>query len=214
MARESTQRAAESKLHLKSRRAPVQEIDAIEENPIKLAKQDATRVIEGLQRVLGTAYTLYHQYKKHQVVFVGPQFKQIEQVLQMVGVETEALASEAAERIHILGAIPAMNQDSLTASSIFAPEPEGALNLRTMLENDVKAEAALARLMRETVDVAIKAGDYGTEDLLKRTLRVQEKHTYFVGAFLERESLNLQLAGVMTENPEHGPQEQGRKNGK
>ena len=200
----STKRAPEGKLRFKDRRESVQEIDAIEENPIRISKRDATGVIGGLQRVLGTAYTLYHQYKKHQVVFVGPQFKQIEQVLQMVGTETEALASEAAERIHILGGIPAMNPNSLTASSVFEPEPEGALNLRTMLENDVKAEGALAGVMRETVKAAVAVGDFGTEDLLKRTLRAQEKHTYFVGAVLDRESLNLQLADVIAENPGRG----------
>jgi starvation-inducible DNA-binding protein len=72
-------------------------------------------------------------------------------------------------------------------------EGEDKYDLRTMLENDLKAEQQIITTIRERVDFAKENGDHGLDDLLKDVLEDQEEIAHELHHYLEEESLEKSL---------------------
>ncbi len=68
-------------------------------------------------------------------------------------------------------------------------EGEDKYNLRTMLENDLKAEQKLITSIRERIDFAKENRDHGIDDLLKDVLEGHEKTAHELHHYLQEESL-------------------------
>jgi starvation-inducible DNA-binding protein len=171
-----------------------QQPDAVIDNSIKLKRASTTQLIEALNTDIASLYVLYHQYQKHHWVAEGPQFHDIHILLEEQYTATQLQADAYAERIVTLGGVPVSGLTAQVKQAYIPEEPEGILDLRQMLSNDLKANQAILVKQREHIALARKLGDYGTETLIKRHLREQELRTQDIMHMLEHETLDEILA--------------------
>ena len=167
-----------------------QKPDEMVDNPIKLKRTSTTQMTEALNTDIASLYVLYHQYQKHHWVAEGPQFRDIHILLEEQYVATQLQADAYAERVVTLGGVPVSGLTAQVNRAYIPEEPEGILDLRQMLSNDLKANQAILVKQREHIALARKLGDYGTETLIKRHLRAQELRTQDIMHMLEHETLD------------------------
>ncbi len=171
----------------------VQKFGEIERNPISLSDDYAKQIIELLNKDLASHFTLFYQFKKQHWIVEGPDWKHISKSLDEYAEKNLELADEIAERISLTGGIPASNPSRFEELSYVQFEGEDKYDLRTMLENDLKAEQQIITSIRERVDFAKENGDHGLDDLLKDVLEDQEEIAHELHHYLEEESLEKSI---------------------
>jgi len=164
------------------------------DNALKLNRDDTKQMIQALNTDVASLFVLFHQYQKHHWVAEGPQFRDIHLMLEEHYTATQLQADAFAERIVTLGGVPVSGATAQLKRGYISEEPEGILDLRQMLSNDLKANQQILVKLREHIKLARDLGDYGTEQLLKRHLREQEFRTQDIMHLLEHETLDEILA--------------------
>jgi starvation-inducible DNA-binding protein len=172
-----------------------QQPDEVIDNPIKLNRDTTRQLIDALNTDVASLFVLFHQYQKHHWVAEGPQFRDLHLMLEEHYTATQQEADAFAERIVTLGGVPVSGPSAQLQRGYISEEPEGILDLRQMLSNDLKANQQILIKLREHIKLARDLGDYGTEQLLKRHLREQEFRTQDIMHMLEHETLDEILAG-------------------
>jgi starvation-inducible DNA-binding protein len=163
-------------------------------NSIKIERDTAQQMIDALNANVASLFVLFHQYQKHHWVAEGPQFRDIHLLLEEHYTATQQQADVFAERIVTLGGVPVSGPSAQLKRGYLEEEPEGILDLRTMLSNDLRANQRILVKLREHIALARDLGDYGTEHMLKRHLREQELRTQDIMHLLEHETLDEILA--------------------
>lgn len=179
----------ETKHKPEMRQKPNEVID----NSIKLERETTQQMIDALNSNVASLFVLYHQYQKHHWVAEGPSFRDLHLMLEEHYTATQLEADAFAERIVTLGGVPVSGLAAQLKQAYVAEEPEGILDLRQMLSNDLKINQQILLKLREHIGLARDLGDYGTEHLLKRHLREQELRTQDVMHLLELETLDQVL---------------------
>ncbi len=167
-----------------------QKPDAVIDNPINLPKKTTTQLIEAMNRDVASLFVLFHQYQKHHWVVSGPQFHDLHLLLEEHYTAVHAEADAIAERIVTLGGVPISGPTAQIERGYIDEEPEGVLDIRQMLSNDLFANQQILVRLREHIKLARDLGDYGTEHLLKSHLREQEARTQDIMHLLEHETLD------------------------
>lgn len=170
------------------------------ENSINLKRESTQKLIEAMNTDVASLFVLFHQYQKHHWVAEGPSFRDIHLLLEEHYTAVQQEADAFAERIVTLGGVPVSGATAQLKRGYIEEEPEGILDLRQMLSNDVRANQQILVKLREHIKLALDLGDYGTEQLLKRHLREQELRTQDIMHLLEHETLDEVLA-----NENQGP---------
>lgn len=171
-----------------------QSADTINSNPINLPEKATTQLIEAMNRDVASLFVLFHQYQKHHWVVAGPQFHDLHLLLEEHYTAVHAEADEIAERIVTLGGVPISGPTAQIERGYLEEEPEGVLDLRQMLSNDLVANQQILVRLREHIQLARDLNDWGTERLLKRSLLAQEMRTQDLMHLLEHETLDEVLA--------------------
>lgn len=177
----------------------------VEDNVLMIPHETAQEVAEMMNEDLASLYVLNHQYRKHQWLIEGPQFRELEQLFSMHAEQTQAAAVDLGERINALGAIPAATLRKQLEITYLEEEPDGATAIRDMLHSDVQAEATIAQKLRTHIRRAVELEDWGSEDLLKQMLQATEKRAAFVQKHLESESLDRGRVGSEPEDEKELP---------
>lgn len=159
-------------------------------NSIKLKSEGAKQVSDALNSDVASLFMLFHQYQKHHWVAEGPQFRDLHILLEEHYTATQLQADAFAERVVTLGGVPVSGPTAQLERGYVTEEPEGILDLRQMLSNDVKANQQILVKLREHIALARQLGDYGSETLIKRHLREQELRTQDLMHMLEHETLD------------------------
>lgn len=165
------------------------------ENPIRLKGRATKQLIDAINTDVASLFVLFHQYQKHHWVAEGPQFRDLHLMLEEHYTAVQLEADAFAERIVTLGGVPISGASAQLKHGYIEEEPEGVLDLRQMLSNDLRANQKILVKLREHIVLARELGDYGTETLLKRHLREQELRTQDIMHLLEHETLDEILAG-------------------
>ncbi|HZG14187.1 MAG TPA: DNA starvation/stationary phase protection protein DpsA [Candidatus Bathyarchaeia archaeon] len=167
----------------------LQKLGEVKENPIGLDRMQAKQISDVLNVTLASVYTLYHQLKKHHWVLEGPNFRDLHLLLDEMAARLLSIADEVAERVTILGAYPISTQRKQQELSLFVPEEEGVFGLRTMLTNDMGAYQQIIMRLRDMIRIAVQAGDYGTEVMLKKHLQTLEFDVHHIEHILGEDTL-------------------------
>ncbi|BAC90507.1 DNA starvation/stationary phase protection protein DpsA [Gloeobacter violaceus] len=165
----------------------------LQDNAVGLERSITEPVTEGLNHLLASFYTLYHQYQKHHWVVEGTEFGQLHETFDDYAGETRGYAEDLGERIDGLGAVPVSRPARLQEMSCFQPEDDGVFDCRTMLVNDLGAEQSIIKLLRQQIAAAGSLGDYGTEHYLKEVLLKTEERAFHLAHYLADDSLVLDL---------------------
>jgi starvation-inducible DNA-binding protein len=170
-----------------------QKFDELEKNPIVLSEDYTKQMKEQLNTDLASHFMLFYQLKKQHWIVEGPDWKHVSAALDGYAKTIQELAEELAERITLIGGIPVSNPSRFEELSYVQFEGEDKYNLRTMLENDLKAEQQLITSIRERIDFAKENKDHGIDDLLKDVLEGHEKNAHELHHYLQAESLERSL---------------------
>jgi len=170
-----------------------QKSDEVLDNPIRLKRAAAEQMIDALNTDVASLFVLFHQYQKHHWVAEGPSFRDIHLLLEEHYTATQQQADAFAERIVTLGGVPVSGPSAQLKRGYLEEEPEGVLDLRQMLSNDLRANQLILVKLREHIKLARDAGDFCTEHLIKSHLRAQELRTQDIMHLLEHETLDEEL---------------------
>ncbi|MEM6562391.1 MAG: DNA starvation/stationary phase protection protein [Planctomycetota bacterium] len=170
---------------------PLREQSDIEHNPVGLPKDVCESLSKQLDQHLASLYTLWHQYRKHHWLVVGPQFRDLHLFLETNYGELAEDGDMVAERMTAIGGIPTSAPAAQERLSYIQPEPEGQFRIRDSLRLDMESEGIIAMNLRKTIQEAGKHGDYGTERILKKVLVHAEDRAHHLAHFLENDSLEV-----------------------
>ncbi len=170
-----------------------QRSNEVVDNPIRLKRAAAEKMIDALNSDVASLYILFHQTLKHHWVAEGPSFRDIHLLLEEHYTAIQLQADAFAERVVTLGGVPVSGPSAQLKRGYLEEEPEGVLDLRQMLSNDLRANQRILVKLREHIKLARDAGDFGTEHLIKSNLRAQELRTQDIMHLLEHETLDEDL---------------------
>ena len=152
---------------------------------IGLSDQERQQIAEGLSRLLADTYTLYLKTHNFHWNVTGPMFNTLHLMFEEQYTELAAAVDEVAERIRALGfPAPGTYKDYAKLSSI--EETEGVPAANEMVQFLVDGQEAVTRTAREVFEVAEKANDQPTADLLTQRMQVHEKTAWMLRTLLEK----------------------------
>ena len=153
------------------------------EMDIGISKKDREKLADGLSRVLADSYTLYLKTHNFHWNVTGPMFQTLHLMFETQYNELWLAPDLIAERIRALGLpVPATHKSFEKLSSISMEE--GVPKAQDMIRSLVKGHEAVARTARAVFEVADKANDQPTADLLTQRLQVHEKTAWMLRSLL------------------------------
>lgn len=168
---------------------PERKAGSFEKNPIGLAEKVAKEIGTQLDRHQASLFVLFHQYQKHHWLVEGPQWRDLHLYLEQAYNQIHADLDALAERMTVLGGLPSSGPAALLKAAYIEHEPEGKYSIRTSLENSMAAEKLIAQALRASISEANKAGDFGSEHLLKTTLAHTEDRAHHLEHYLADDEL-------------------------
>ena len=155
-------------------------IPAIE---IGISDKDRETISNGLARMLADSFCLYLKTHYHWNV-KGPMFQTLHVMFMDQYTELWNALDEIAERIRSLG-FPAPGTMSEFAKLSGIKEVEGVPSAEDMIRDVIVASQAVTRTAREVLDIADKANDQPTIDLMTQRLQIHEKNAWMLRSLLE-----------------------------
>ncbi|MBF2006924.1 Dps family protein [Chlorogloeopsis fritschii PCC 9212] len=169
----------------------LQNFGQVYDNPVLLDRSVTTPVCEGFNVALASFQALYLQYQKHHFVVEGAEFYSLHEFFNESYEEVQEHIHEIGERLNGLGGVPAASFSKLAELCCFEPEADGVFSCRQMVENDLKAEQAMIKLIRSQASQAESLGDRATRYLYEKILLKTEERAYHLAHFLAKDSLTL-----------------------
>ena len=141
-------------------------------------------IATALSRVLADSYTLYLKTHNYHWNVTGPMFQTLHLMFEQQYNELALAVDAIAERIRALG-FPAPGTYRQFAALSSIKEDEGVPKAETMIRRLGEAHETVARTARETFQVAAKADDQPTCDLLTQRMQIHEKTAWMLRSLLE-----------------------------
>jgi starvation-inducible DNA-binding protein len=151
---------------------------------IGISEKDRKKIAEGLSCLLADSYTVYLKTHNFHWNVTGPMFQTLHLLFQAQYTELWNALDIIAERIRALGyPAPGSYKRFVELSSI--PEEDGVPKAKDMIRQLVEGQEAVARTARRVFEVAGKANDQPTADLLTQRMEVHEKNAWMLRSLLE-----------------------------
>ena len=141
-------------------------------------------VIDQLEHLLASSYTLYLKTHNFHWNVTGPMFTTLHTLFETQYTELALEVDEIAERIRALGA-PAPGSYSEFAALSTVTESQGRVQATDMIRELVTDQEKIAALSRELIERAEDSPDPATADLATRRLDVHEKNAWMLRSHLE-----------------------------
>lgn len=151
---------------------------------IGISDKDRAAIAAGLSKLLADSFTLYLMTHNFHWNVTGPMFNSLHTMFMAQYTEQWTALDTIAERIRALGVKAPGSYAEYEKLTTIAPvkgEPK-AMEMVALL---VSAQEATARTARELLDLADKANDQPTMDLLTQRLDVHEKTAWMLRVMLE-----------------------------
>jgi starvation-inducible DNA-binding protein len=150
---------------------------------IGISVQDRKKIAECLSRLLADTYTLYVKTHNFHWNVTGPLFNTLHLMFEQQYTELAAAVDEIAERIRALG-FPAPGSYAQFGGLTSIAEETGVPSAQEMIAQLAKDQAVVVRTAREVFQVAEKAHDEPTADLLTQRMQVHEKTAWMLRSML------------------------------
>ena len=153
---------------------------------IGISADDRKKVSESLMVSLADAFTLYLKTHNFHFNITGEMFNSLHTMFEVQYNEQWMAFDEIAERIRALGYnVPASYDDFQRLTSIKPGTKVEHTDWREMVRQLVLGNEAVARSERKSLEIADKAGDDPTVDMLTQRLKVHEKNAWMLRALLQ-----------------------------
>ena len=151
---------------------------------IGISEGDRRELVDGLSRLLADSYTLYLKTHNFHWNVTGPMFQTLHLMFETQYNELALAVDLIAERIRALGApAPGSYREFGKLSSI--PEAEGVPKATEMIRQLVEGQEAVVRTARQVFEIADRANDQPTADLLTQRMQIHEKTAWMLRSLLE-----------------------------
>jgi starvation-inducible DNA-binding protein len=151
---------------------------------IGIPAEDRQEIADGLSRLLADSYTLYLKTHNFHWNVTGPMFQTLHLMFETQYNELATAVDLIAERIRALGApAPGSYREFAALSSI--PEAEGVPKATEMIRQLVEGQEAVVRTARQVFEIADRANDQPTADLLTQRMQLHEKTAWMLRSLLE-----------------------------
>ena len=143
-------------------------------------------VVQHLQQEVANAFVLYANYKHYHWQTFGPLFRDLHLMFDEFAKETLETIDELAERIRMIG--PNIQNVQLKQMQEAASvQSAGAdQSMREMIEEADANLMIVIKGMRDAARIADENNDPGTVDLFSKTVRLHEKHEWFLRQVLKK----------------------------
>jgi starvation-inducible DNA-binding protein len=153
---------------------------------IGISTDDRKKISESLMVSLADAFTLYLKTHNFHFNITGEMFNSLHTMFETQYNEQWMAFDEIAERIRALGYnVPASYDDFQRLTSIKPGTKVEHTDWREMVRQLVVGNEAVARAHRKSLEIADKAGDDPTVDMLTQRLKVHEKNAWMLRALLQ-----------------------------
>lgn len=152
---------------------------------IGISAKDRAAIADGLSRLLADSSTLYLKTHSFHWNVTGPMFQTLHLLFQTQYAEQWSALDVIAERIRSLG-FPAPGTYKEFAKLTSIPEAKGVPKAEDMIRQLIDGQEAVARTAREVFQVAEKANDQPTADLLTQRMQIHEKNAWMLRSLLGR----------------------------
>ena len=153
---------------------------------IGISPDDRKHISEKLMKVLADAFTLYLKTHNFHFNITGEMFNSLHAMFEVQYNEQWMAFDEIAERIRALGYnVPASYEDFQRLTSIKPGTKVDHTDWREMVRQLTLGNEAVSRTARKALEVADKAGDDPSVDMLTQRLKVHEKNAWMLRALLQ-----------------------------
>ncbi|HAE26089.1 MULTISPECIES: Dps family protein [Hyphomonas] len=151
--------------------------------PIDIGLTDAqrTKSVEALKKLLGETYALYAKTHGYHWNVTGPRFNELHAMFMTQYTELWAALDEIAERIRALDHFAPGSPGEMTDLATIKPD-NGIPDAGDMVSNLAKGHEAVSRAAKEGIEIAEKAGDAVTVDLMTQRATIAEKTAWMLRA--------------------------------
>jgi starvation-inducible DNA-binding protein len=165
----------------------------VEDMPHPLSAKVRADMVAQLNQLLADSITLRDMYKKHHWQVSGPTFYQLHLLFDKHFDEQVEMVDTIAERIQLLGGVTiAMGGDVAEVTRLQRP-PRGREEVPVQISRLLEAHKIIIQSCLDISDLADKAGDQGTNDLVvSDILRPNELQSWFIGQHLVEMPLILE----------------------
>jgi starvation-inducible DNA-binding protein len=165
----------------------------VEDIPHPLSAKIRADMVAQLNQLLADSITLRDMYKKHHWQVSGPTFYQLHLLFDKHFDEQVEMVDTIAERIQLLGGVTiAMGGDVAEVTRLQRP-PRGREEVPVQISRLLEAHKIIIQSCLDISDLADKAGDQGTNDLvISDILRPNELQSWFIGQHLVEMPLILE----------------------
>jgi starvation-inducible DNA-binding protein len=151
---------------------------------IGIAAKDLALIVDGLSGLLADTYTLYLKTHNYHWNVTGPMFRTLHLMFMELYTEQWTAVDLIAERIRALGApAPGTYEQFARLTKI---KPVTALpNALGMITDVMEGQATVVRTARQLFQLAERANDQPTCDLLTQRMQIHEKNAWMLRSLLE-----------------------------
>lgn len=151
---------------------------------IGISAEDRRSIAEGLSKLLADTYTLYLKTHNFHWNVTGPMFQTLHLMFEQQYNELALAVDLIAERIRALGfPAPGSYREFARLSSVH--EAEGSPRAEEMIRQLVDAQQVVVRTARQAFELADRANDQPTADLLTQRMQIHEKTAWMLRSLLE-----------------------------
>jgi starvation-inducible DNA-binding protein len=143
-------------------------------------------VVQHLREELANAFVLYANYKHYHWQTFGPLFRDLHLMFDEFAHETLETIDELAERIRMIGQNIETIQLKEMQETAKVHSAGADQSMREMIEEADANLMVVIKGMRDGARVADENNDPGTVDLFSKTVRLHEKHEWFLRQVLKK----------------------------
>ncbi|MCC8172080.1 MAG: DNA starvation/stationary phase protection protein [Parabacteroides sp.] len=152
---------------------------------IGLPGAEIQKITDALQQLLADYQVFYANLRGFHWHVQGKQFFTLHVQLEKMYNTAAEIVDEIAERILTLGAVPE-NKFSAYLEQTTLKEVSGVTSGEDIVKHILEAYKNVIKQERDLIELADKAGDEGTSDMLTGFLKEQEKLTWMLCAYLTK----------------------------
>lgn len=148
---------------------------------IGIEADDRTEISDGLARLLADTYTLYVMTQGYHWNVTGPTFHSLHEMFEEQYIQLREAADVVAERIRGLGGrAPGSFAEFLELATV--EDNQRPADAMAMVEQLAAAHETIARTARPLVELAEKASDVATADMVTERIREHEHVAWMLRA--------------------------------
>ena len=152
---------------------------------IGISEKNREAIAQGLSHLLADTYTLYLTTHNFHWNVTGPMFNTLHQMFMAQYNELWTAVDPIAERIRSLGHWAPGSYAQFAALAAITDAPQAPPRALEMVRTLQRGHETVARTAREVFQLAAKADDQPTADLLTQRLDVHEKAAWMLRSLLE-----------------------------